>query len=147
MFSEQLIHQLGIAFERECLHAVGFKTDIRKVSVDPYSHAYGAEYIGGKTGQTKQAESGFAIPSQKDIAKSEVFLQSSQSPQNSIIFVRAAEIQTPGDWWYLRDKAWIDDWAGVLNGDVRNGKKTLSAFEDDSKYKGTWDKLKAYTKK
>ena len=106
-----------------------------------------AEYIGGKTGQTKQAESGFAIPSQKDIAKSEVFLQSSQSPKNSIIFVRAAEIQTPGDWWYLRDKAWIDDWAGVLNGDVRNGKKTLSDFEKDSKYLGTWDKLKAYTEK
>lgn len=106
-----------------------------------------AEYIGGKTGQAAQAESGFAIPSQKELANSEVFLQSDSNPKNSIVFVRAAEYETPGDWWYLRDKKWIDDWAGVLNGDVRNGKKTLSQFEADSKYIKTWDLLKEYTKK
>ena len=106
-----------------------------------------AEYIGGKTGQAAQAKSGFAIPSQKDLANSEVFLQSDSNPKNSIVFVRAAEYETPGDWWYLRDKKWIDDWAGVLNGDVRNGKKTLSQFETDSKYIKTWDLLKEYTKK
>ena len=106
-----------------------------------------AEYIGGKTGQTAQAKSGFAIPSQKDLANSEVFLQSDQNPKNSIVFVRAAEYETPGDWWYLRDKKWIDDWAGVLNGDVRNGNKTLSEFEKDTKYLNTWNILKTYTKK
>jgi len=104
------------------------------------------EYIGGKTGQEAQAKSGFAIPSQKDLANSEVFLQSDQNPRNSIVFVRAAQYETPGDWWYLKDKAWIDDWAGVLNGDVRNGLKTLSQFEQDQKYLSTWNKLKEYTK-
>jgi len=106
-----------------------------------------AEYIGGATGQTAQAKSGFAIPSQKAIANSEVFLQSNQNPRNSIVFVRAAQFETPGDWWYLRDKAWIDDWAGVLNGDVRNGLKTLSQFETDEKYLTTWSKLLTYTRK
>lgn len=106
-----------------------------------------AEYIGGATGQSAQAESGFAIPSQKAIANSEVFLQSDKNPRNSIVFVRAAEHQTPGDWWYLKDKAWIDDWAGVLNGEVRNATKTLSQFETDPKYLKTWDLLKEYTKK
>ncbi|MDY4676181.1 MAG: extracellular solute-binding protein [Candidatus Borkfalkiaceae bacterium] len=106
-----------------------------------------AEYIGGKTGQTAQSLSGFAIPSQKEIANSEVFLQSDKNPQNSIVFVRAAEYETPGDWWYLTDKLWIDGWAGVLNGDVRNGKKTLSQFETDEKYLKTWEQLKEYTKK
>ena len=104
------------------------------------------EFLGGKTGQEAQAKSGFAIPSQIALANSEVFLQSDKNPRNSIVFVRAAEFETPGDWWYLRDKAWIDDWAGVLNGDVRNGKKTLSQFEQDSKYKSTWQKLLEYTK-
>ena len=104
------------------------------------------EYIGGKTGQEAQALSGFAIPSQKELANSEVFLQSDKNPRNAIVFVRAAEFETPGDWWYLRDKMWIDDWAGVLNGDVRNGTKTLSQFETDQKYLSTWDKLKSYTK-
>lgn len=106
-----------------------------------------AEYIGGEIGQTAQSLSGFAIPSQKKIANSEVFLQSDQNPKNSIVFVRAAEYETPGDWWYLTDKKWIDDWAGVLNGDVRNGEKTLSQFETDSKYLNTWKLLKDYTKK
>ena len=105
-----------------------------------------AEFIGGKTGQEAQARSGFAIPSQKDLANSEVFLQTDKNPRNSIVFVRAASFETPGDWWYLRDKAWIDDWAGVLNGDVRNGKKTLSQLETDSKYLSTWEKLLMYTK-
>ena len=106
-----------------------------------------AEFIGGKTGQTAQSLSGFAIPSQKDIAMSETFLQSDKNPKNAIVFVRAAEHQTPGDWWYLRDKLWIDDWAGKLNGDVRNGKITLSQFEQSTEYLRTWDKLKAYTRK
>lgn len=105
------------------------------------------EFIGGATGQTAQSLSGFAIPSQKDIANSEVFLQTDSNPRNAIVFLRAAEYETPGDWWYLKDKAWIDDWASVLNGDVRNGNKTLAQFELDPKYLSTWSKLLEYTKK
>ena len=69
------------------------------------------------------------------------------APRNSKVFLRAAEVQTPGDWWYLQDKLWINDWAGVLNGDVRNGKKTLTEFENSSEFKGTNAKLRTYTKK
>jgi multiple sugar transport system substrate-binding protein len=105
------------------------------------------EYIAGAKGQTEQAKSGFAIPSQKAIANTEDFLQSNQNPKNSKIFLNAAEIQNPGDWWYLRDKAWIDPWAGILNGDVRNGKMTLSDFEKSSEYTNTFNLLKIYTKK
>lgn len=105
------------------------------------------EFIGGKYGQEVQAKSGFAIPSQKDLANSEVFLQSTQNPRNSIVFVRAAEHQTPGDWWYLKDNDWIDDWALYLNGTVRNGLATLSDFEKHNDYTKTWELLKAYTKK
>ena len=52
-----------------------------------------------------------------------------------------------GDWWYLTDNAWIDDWAGVLNGDVRNGKKTMTEFFESYEYNGTFAKLLEYTKK
>ncbi len=106
-----------------------------------------AEYIGGRTGQAEQAKSGFAIPSQMDLANSEVFLQSNQNPKNSIVFVRAAAHQTPADWWYLKDKAWTLDWANTLNGTVRNGEMTLAEFELDPTYTKTWDILKEYTKK
>ena len=106
-----------------------------------------AEFIGGRIGQEAQAISGFAIPSQKAIANSEVFLQSDKNPRNSIVFVRAAEHQTPGDWWYLKNNDWIDDWALYLNGTVRNGLDTLSGFEHHNDYLKTWGLLKEYTKK
>lgn len=90
-----------------------------------------AEFISSPEGQAIQAEEGFAIPLQVEVANSEVFLQSDKKPANSEIFIRACYNQTPGDWWYLKDKKWIDDWASFLNGDVRNGKATLTKFYQD----------------
>ena len=79
--------------------------------------------------------------------RDDVFLQSSQNPRNSIVFVRAAAVETPGDWWYLRDKLWIDPWANILNGSVRNGKMTLAQFEQDANYLRTFETLKNYNRK
>ena len=106
------------------------------------------EFIGGTTGQTAQSKSGFAIPSQKELASNEeVFLQSTKCPRNSSVFIKAAEVQTPGDWWFLKDKLWITDWANVLNTDVRNGKVTLSYFESCNAFTSTNANLRKYTKK
>ncbi len=105
------------------------------------------EFIGSEEGQSAQAQKGFAIPLQKDLANSDVFLQPDQMPKNSKIFLRAAEIEGAGDWWYLADNAWIDDWAGVLNGDVRNGQKTMTEFFESTQFNSTYEKLLEYTKK
>ncbi len=105
------------------------------------------EYIGGSIGQLEQAKSGFAIPTQMDLANTEDFLQSDQNPRNSIIFLNAANNQSPGDWWYLRDNQWIDPWAGLLNGSVRNGDVTLTQFYNSIEYNNTNDILKTYTEK
>lgn len=105
------------------------------------------EYIGGSIGQLEQAKSGFAIPSQVHLAQTEDFLQSDKNPRNSVIFLDAAKNQKPGDWWYLRDKAWIDPWAGLLNGSVRNGVMTLTEFNQSQEYKSTQNVLYQYTKK
>lgn len=86
------------------------------------------EFIAGPEGQKAQAKTGFNIPNQKSIANTDDFLQPDQSPKNSIIFLRAAEVQRPGDWTYLPDTMWIDKWAPTLNGDVRNGKMNLTEF-------------------
>lgn len=86
------------------------------------------EYMSGPEGQAKQAESGFNIPNQKDISMTDVFLQPDKMPKNSIIFVRAAEYQRAGDWNYLADGLWIDQWADYLNDEVRNGKNNLTDF-------------------
>ena len=104
------------------------------------------EFVASEEGQSAQAQKGFAIPLQKELANSEVFLQSDKMPRNSKIFIKAAEIQGAGDWWYLADNAWIDDWAGVLNGDVRNGVKSMTEFFNSNEFKSTYNKLLEYTK-
>lgn len=103
------------------------------------------EYISGPEGQKAQAETGFNIPNQKSIAASEVFLQSDRKPQNAEIFLRAAAVQRPGDWALLRSNEWIDEWAPVLNNEVRNGTKTLPQFFDTVTAR-TNKKLLEYTK-
>lgn len=106
--------------------SVGFA--IPSKSKNPEAAFKFIEYMAGPEGQAKQAESGFNIPNQISVANTDAFLQPEQMPANSIIFVRAAEYQEPGDWTYLSDRLWIDQFATYLNDDVRNGRAALTDF-------------------
>ena len=102
------------------------------------------KFVAGEEGQRAQAEAGFAIPNQKALASQDVFLQPTQDPANSIVFVEAAAVQRPGDWWSLTNSAWIDDWANYLNYTVRENKATVNEMFD--KYaEATQEKLYEYT--
>lgn len=103
------------------------------------------KFVAGEEGQTAQSLAGFAIPNQTALAQDEeVFLQTSQDPVNSIVFVEAAAVQRPGDWWSLTDSSWIDDWANYLNYTVRENKATLNDLFDKY-YELTQEKLYKYT--
>ncbi len=104
------------------------------------------EYCAGEEGQSLQAEAGFAIPLQEKLANSPVFLDG-QNPKNAKIFIDAAKYEGAGDWWYLYNKKWIDNWANVLNGSVRNGTMTMSEFYDCKEYKETFANLLEYSEK
>ncbi len=86
------------------------------------------EFLAGPEGQAAQAETGFNIPNQIDLASTEVFLQSDQKPKNAQAFIDAAMYQKPGDWAYLPDGAWITVWAPTLNGAVLNGQLSVEQF-------------------
>ena len=107
------------------------------------------EYIASKEGQEIQAQEGFALPYYRSLAYDEdgVFLNSRYASPNAVVFSLAAEYESPADWWYLKDNKWIDDWASVLNTDVRNGKMMLSQFYQCKEYLATQNLLDAYTKK
>ena len=107
------------------------------------------EYIASKEGQEIQAEQGFACPYYESLAYDEdgAFLNSAYAADNAVVFARATAYETPGDWWYLKDKKWIDDWAGVLNTDVRNGDMSLTDFYRCPEYLATQSLLNEYTKK
>ena len=103
------------------------------------------KFVAGEEGQKSQAQAGFAIPNQIALSKEDdVFLQTSQDPTNSIVFVEAAAVQRPGDWWSLTDSTWIDDWANYLNYTVRENKATVNDLFDKY-YEPTQEKLYKYT--
>lgn len=104
------------------------------------------EYCASEEGQTLQAEAGFAIPLQKELANTETFLQSDKYPMNSKVFIRATEYEQAGDWWQLRDNKWIDEWANVLNSSVRNGLTPYLDFYNSAAYNKTFEVLEKYTR-
>lgn len=133
-----LVHGVEAAHSGSVGIAVNAKTKV------PQAAYLFAEFIASPEGQAIQAEFGFAIPLQKELATSDVF---NDGVHNLQVFIDACDYETPGDWWYLRDKKWIDDWANLLNGDVRNGVITLSEFYKDNTYTKTQGLLDEYTKK
>lgn len=136
-----LVHGVNAAHSGSVAMAVNAKS---KVQTAAYLFA---EYVASPEGQAIQSEAGFAIPLYRSLANSDVFIKEDRAPANISIFIDAAEHQTPGDWWYLKDKKWIDNWANLLNGDVRNAKITLTQFYNHNYYTQTQGLLDAYTKK
>lgn len=51
--------------------------------------------------------------------KEGAFLTGAYAADNAVVFAKATAYETPADWWYLKNKEWIDDWARVLNSDVK----------------------------
>lgn len=79
-----------------------------------------------KDGGIEQCKTGYNFPNNK--SGKQYYIDANDKPKNIEVFFEMAQYQTPGDWWYLSDKLWIDDWAAALNGKVRNGSMTLSTF-------------------
>ena len=103
-------------------------------------------------GQRTLCEAGTIIANQKSVAyeMTKVDVDAGKSPQNLEIFIKEAEYQTPGDWWFLKDGDWIDGngcWANYLNQTVRNYRADIPTFYMTNDYKGTFEKLLEYTKK
>ncbi len=47
---------------------------------------------------------------------------------NPAAVVHAMEYGQPGDWWYLPERTWIEQWSTPLNNEVRNGKMSFDEF-------------------
>ena len=89
------------------------------------------EFMAGETAQKIQANGGFNLCNQKDIAQTEYVdynVKNGQKPQNIKVFTEYGDIQRPGDWWYMPDKDWISEWSVALNTPVRNGEMSIDEF-------------------
>ena len=90
-----------------------------------------AQYFSTGYAQTLQAQTGYMIPNDMALAQTEYVqynLDSGQAPKNISIFTRMAESSRPGDWWYMPDNLWIDNWATPLNTEYRENAASLDDF-------------------
>lgn len=105
-------------------------------------------FAASEEGQRILADAGTIVTNQKSIALDQIQkdLDAGLKPANAKIFADQAEYQTPGDWWFLSDGDWIDEWASVVNNRVRNGSMSFSGFLASSQYKDTFATLLKYTR-
>ncbi|WP_246321109.1 ABC transporter substrate-binding protein [Paenibacillus germinis] len=66
------------------------------------------EFLGGPEGQKEQSLMGFAIPSFKSMANTDIFLQPGQKPEHASVFIKAAENEINGPWTNLPNAKWWD---------------------------------------
>jgi multiple sugar transport system substrate-binding protein len=64
------------------------------------------EFLAGPEGQAAQSRSGFQIPNQRSLARTEVFLQPTQRPAHAEVFIEAARVQRPGPFTQAPDSKW-----------------------------------------
>lgn len=106
-------------------------------------------YIAGLDGEKHLMKTNLTVPNQMSLANSEVYLKetSNYAPTNKAAIVDMAAIATVGDWSYVEDGEWINDWANVLNTKVRDGDMTLDEFFKDPAVLNTNEVLKKYDAK
>ena len=84
------------------------------------------EFFAGQGGQQVMADNGY-VPNSKALQTYYADQMNERIPNISVIS-EAIDYERPGDWWYMKDRAWIDVWAQPLNQQVRYGRMTLEDF-------------------
>lgn len=92
------------------------------------------EFLSGPEGQAVQARTGFQIPNQKSLSRTEVFLQPNLRPAHPEVFIEAAEYQQAGFPTLTPDHEWFDIMQRELGPAYRGEKRVrdvIRTIEDD----------------
>ena len=88
-----------------------------------------AQYLASPAIQKQLALNGNYVPNQESVAYNDVYTTASNfSPANSRLLADVSLYERPGDWTYMPDDAWLNDWAPLLNSSVRNNEISLDEF-------------------
>lgn len=101
------------------------------------------KWMAGLDGQRAKAKLGF-FPAQESLI-GEIDFSGKYAPVNVKAFSEALKDQRPGDWWYMPDTVWVEQWCIDLNSNVRNGKKSFAAWYPSAIVR-THNSLKNYKK-
>ena len=107
------------AIGKEAGHSNAQSAVIRYESPKKEKAAAFIKWFASREGQAIRASLGF-FPNQKDLLDDIKF--PGYAAKNAVVFAEALEYQGPGDWWYMPDHAWVEEWCVDLNAEVRNGR-------------------------
>lgn len=75
-------------------------------------------WMASAEGQYIRAKLGF-FPNQRSLID-DIEFNAEYAPDNVVAFSDVLEYQTPGDWWYMPDHIWVEEWCVDLNSYLRN---------------------------
>ncbi len=104
-------------------HSHGYSIGV-SVNAKAKDEAYSFVQWMSTEGQKYMSENGHVSSRQSDRQMSESTLKQ----KNVGVILDAAAIALPGDWWYMPNRSWIDNWATDLNYTVRYGNMSLEDF-------------------
>lgn len=99
------------------------------------------KWMASPEGQKIKAELG-SFPNQESLM-SDLKFDTNTSARNAIVFSESLKFQKPGDWWYMPDHIWVEEWCVKLNSYVRNGLMTYAQWYPEA-IENTNRKLKDY---
>lgn len=91
------------------------------------------KWMASTEAQAIRASLGY-FPNQASLVDDIDYSKLSYAPSNIVAFSEALNYQQPGDWWYMPDYFWVQQWCVELNSYVRNGKRSYEDWITGAKY-------------
>lgn len=91
------------------------------------------KWMSGLEAQGIRASLGY-FPTQASLIDDIDYGKLSYAPSNIVCFGEAIQYQQPGDWWYMPDHLWVEQWCVELNSYVRTGKRSYTDWINGTYY-------------
>ncbi len=108
-------------------HSLGYYIAIRKGTPIKEESVKFVEWLMTK-GQTYAAQNGYVSAQKTDKDTAIDNLAKKVGRASAMAIVESSAVSRAGDWWYMPDRWWIDNWANPLNNDVRYGKLSFEKY-------------------
>lgn len=115
------------AMGKAATHSLGYYVAIRKGTPIKDQSVKFVEWLMTK-GQKYAADNGYVSAQQADQTTAIDKLANKIGKSSAMAVLESSAVSKPGDWWYMPDRAWIDNWANPLNQKVRYGTLTFDDY-------------------
>jgi hypothetical protein len=79
-------------------------------------------------GQTYAAQKGYVSAQKENEALAIENIAKKIGQSSAMAVVESSAVSRAGDWWYMPDRSWIDNWANPLNQKVRYGAMSFAEY-------------------